>query len=238
MTMFRLAPLALLVATVAPAAANTVATDDSAPPPLAPAVVEQAVYAPARPAAERRLEGRVAMLLGGSDVGDANGFSFGFGGSVGYRVGDFTLRATLDHYGAGDGHDVEMRRRGGATRIGGALRYSLIHTPNNDRRNGDAAVELWGEAGYGWEHVAWDAGGVYERPSGELAVGFDVDARGERNGHGRRRHVGYFMAFRTFIGEGPEMTTPAMCGGPCTKATQPSRTDLSMFYELGMHWGH
>ena len=54
----------------------------------------------------------------------------------------------------------------------------------------------------------------------------------------RRRHIGYFMDFRTLIAAGPDMDVPAVCGGPCTKATKPSRTDVSMFFELGLHWGH
>ena len=46
------------------------------------------------------------------------------------------------------------------------------------------------------------------------------------------------MDFRTLIAQGPEMDGPAVCGGPCSRATKPSRTDISMFFELGLHWGH
>jgi hypothetical protein len=126
-------------------------------------------------------------------------------------------------------------RRGRGTRVGGAVRYSFAST---DERSKGLGVDFWGEAGLGMEHVSWRQGGVLDRPSGELAVGFELDGRGERNSRTRRqRHIGYFMAFRSLIAQGPEMDGPAICGGPCTKATKPSRTDVSMFFEFGLHWG-
>ena len=225
MTPPRLA-LALLLAATSTAAANTVATDgayasydgdDDRPTP-------------------HRVEGRVGMLIGGSDVGDADGFSIGLSAGVGYRIGDLTLRAMFDHYRTGDSSDELQDRRGRGTRVGGAVRYSFANT-GDSRSGGGLGVDFWGEAGLGLEHVAWREGGVLDRPSGELAVGFELDGQGERGRHGRRRHVGYFMAFRTLIAQGPEMDGPSVCGGPCTQATKPSRTDLSMFFELGLHWG-
>jgi hypothetical protein len=196
-------------------------------------------------ASERRLEGRVGMVLGGSDVGDADGFSIGVTSGLGYRVGDATLRARLDHYRVGDGRsesiDGMSPRRGRATRVGGALRYALVSSYNalkhSERKRGSVAVELWAEGGLGLEHVGWKAGGVLDRPSGELAIGFDVDGFGAPNERQRRRHIGYSMAFRTLIAQGPSIEAPAMCGGPCDKPTRPSRTDVSMFFDLSVHWG-
>jgi hypothetical protein len=225
MTPTRLA-LALVLAATSTAAANTVATDgtyasydndDDRPTP-------------------HRVEGRVGMLIGGSDVGDADGFSIGLSAGVGYRIGDLTLRAMFDHYRTGDSSDELQNRRGRGTRVGGAVRYSFANTGESSS-GGGLGVDFWGEAGLGLEHVAWREGGVLDRPSGEVAVGFELDGQGERGRHGRRRHVGYFMAFRTLIAQGPEMDGPSVCGGPCTQATKPSRTDLSMFFELGLHWG-
>jgi opacity protein-like surface antigen len=212
---------ALLLATVASSAsANVVATDRIEQPP-----------------STRRVEGRLGLLLGGSDVGDADGFSVGVSAGAGYRIGDVTLRALFDHYRVGDGSDESNIRRGRGTRVGGAIRYSFVNSNDPDRERGGLGVDFWGEVGIGLEHVAWRRGGVFDRPSGEIAVGFELDGQGERNQGGRRRHGGYFMAFRTLIGQGPEMDGPAVCAGPCTKATRPSRTDLSMFFELGLHWG-
>jgi hypothetical protein len=220
MTQPLLAALLLACTAVSSASANVVATDGSE----------------ARPSI-KRVEGRLGILLGGSDVGDADGFSIGVSAGAGYRIGDVTLRALFDHYRVGDSSDETMVRRGRGTRVGGALRYSFLNTGDVERERGGLGVDFWGEVGIGVEHVAWRQGGVFDRPSGEVAVGFELDGQGERNRTGRRRHGGYFMAFRTLIGQGPEMDGPAVCAGPCTKATRPSRTDLSMFFELGLHWG-
>ncbi len=215
-----------LAASAAPAAANTVATDG--------VVVERE---PETPLA-KRLEGRFGMVLGGADVGDADGFSVGVSAGLGYRLGDVMVRAVLDHYRVGDSENESMVRRGRGTRIGGAVRYSFANNnPEYGQSGGGLGLDFWGEAGIGLEHVAWREGGVMDRPSGELAVGFDLDAYGQRKAGNHRRHIGYFMAFRTLLAQGPEMDGPAVCGGPCTKATKPSRVDVTMFFEMGLHWG-
>ncbi|CAN5757741.1 hypothetical protein BH11MYX2_BH11MYX2_23330 [soil metagenome] len=215
--------LALLMSVPAVAAANTVATDGVS-------------YSerPDRPwGGEQRVEGRLGWLIGGADVGDANGWSTGISGGIGYRVGDVTLRGTVDYYRIGDGGDDSRDRHGRSLRWGGALRYSLLHSATDDA----PTVDFWGEVGMGYEHAAWAQGGVLDRPSGEIAIGYDLDASGKERSPGRRRHIGYFMAFRTLLAEGPGMPGPAVCGGPCDKATKPSRLDTTMFFELGMHWG-
>ena len=62
-------------------------------------------------------------------------------------------------------------------------------------------------------------------------------ARASARRDGRRRHLGYFMAFRTLIGQGPEMDGPGGVRWAVHAATKPSRTDVSMFFEIGLHWG-
>ncbi|MEO8704511.1 MAG: hypothetical protein ABI867_30940 [Kofleriaceae bacterium] len=225
MTTTRLACLALLAtATSTTASANVVASDG--------------ILASDARKVPTRVEGRIGMLLGGADVGDADGFSMGVTAALGYRIGDLTVRAHFDHYRTGDGESELVVRRGRGSRLGGVLRYSFANTYDDERDSKGLGVDFWGEAGIGLEHVAWRQGGVLDRPSGELAVGFDLDGFGRRRERSnRRRHVGYFMAFRTFVAQGPDMDLPAVCGGPCTKATTPSRTDVSMFFELGLHWG-
>jgi hypothetical protein len=221
MSMLRLAGMILgtLGVSASVASANVVATDDGSPDEQTP----------------RRIEGRVGMLIGGADVGDADGFSIGITTGIGYRIGDVTLRGRFDHYRVGDSPDEAMVRRGRGTRVGGALRYSFANT--SEEREKGVGVDFWGEAGIGLEHITWSAGGIYDRPSGELAIGFELDGYGHRDAHNRRKHVGYFMAFRSLIARGPEMDGPAVCGGPCTEATKPSRTDVSLFFETGLHWG-
>ncbi len=223
--MTKLASLALVATLVSTASANTVAVDGGS------GVVR---YAEQPDPASRRVEGRLGMLIGGSDVGDADGFAMGVSAGLGYRIGDVTLRGLFDYYRVGDGGDELMDRRGRSSRLGGAVRYSFANTGDDD--DGPNA-DFWGEIGVGYEHVAWRAGGVLDRPSGEIAIGFELDASGKERSPGRRRHLGWFVAFRTLLAQGPEMDGPAVCGGPCSKATKPSRLDASMFFELGLHWG-
>jgi hypothetical protein len=189
---------------------------------------------PDKPSGPRMFDGRLGMMIGGADVGDADGFSVGLSTGVGYRINDLTLRGTFDYYKVGDNADELMQRRGRASRFGGAARYSFA----NNGDEGKLGVDFWGEVGAGYEHVDWRQGGILDRPSLELAFGFDVAGRGERDRSGHRREIGYFMAFRSFIGQGPEQPgAMATCGGPCDEATTPSRTDISMFFDFGVHWG-
>jgi hypothetical protein len=180
------------------------------------------------------VDGRLGLLLGGADVGDAQGFSVGVSASGGYRYGDVSVRGLFDYYKVGDGADAVMPRHGRGTRVGAAARYSFA----NNGPESHFRADFWGELGGGWEHIAWLRGGVLDRPSVEAAVGFDVGHRTDADARGHRREIGYFMAFRTLIGEAPEMAgVKATCAGPCTQATTPTRTDVSMFFELGLHWG-
>ncbi len=233
MTTTRLSCLAVLAISSSfgsSALANVVASDGHS--------IERTMGRTIERPADTRIDGRIGMLIGGSDVGDADGFSVGVSAGLGYRMGDLTVRALFDHYRVGDSNDELGGRRGRGTRAGAAVRYSLANTnPDRDRSSGGLAFDFWGEMGVGYEHIAWRQGGVLDRPSAEVAIGFELDGFGRRNERNRRRHVGYFMAFRTLIGQGPEMDGPAVCGGPCTKATKPSRVDTSMFFELGLHWG-
>lgn len=217
--MTKLLPLALLVVS-SPAAAQTyVATD-------APSYAREPSY--------KQIDARLGLMLGGSDVGDADGFSAGASAAIGYRMGDVTLRGLFDYYRVGDGGDETLSRKGRATRLGGALRYAFARNSYDAK----VGVDFWGELGAGYEHVSWRQGGILDRPSAELAVGFDVGGRGDADRSGRRRKIGYFMAFRTLVAQGPELDgVMATCGGPCSQATKPSRTDVSMFFELGVHWG-
>jgi hypothetical protein len=216
-------PLALLLCASSASAQVVVARDGYALPPE-----------PAREPAPREVDGRLGWLIGGSDVGDADGFAMGLSGALGYRVGDVSLRGLFDYYRVGDSDGEAMDRKGRAMRIGGAARYSFANTGHDDK----FLADFWGELGVGYERVAWRNGGLLERPSGELAFGIDLGRRGNANARGDRHKLGYFMAFRSLVAQGPEMAgATATCAGPCTEATKPARTDVSMFFELGVHWG-
>jgi hypothetical protein len=185
------------------------------------------------PPAPRSVDARLGMMLGGADAGDVNGFSFGVTGGVGYRIGDNSLRAMFDYFSVGDGADEIMQRHGRTTRLGGAVRHSFRNTGTD----GATVADFWGELGGGYERLAWLHGGVLERPDAELAFGIDL---GFRNTRSHDRHTtGYFMDVRTIIAEAPPVPgAMATCGGPCTDATTPPRTDVSMFFEMGVAWGH
>jgi hypothetical protein len=176
----------------------------------------------------REVDARLGMMGGGADVGDADGGSIGVSGGLGYRVGDTTVRATLDYFTVGDDSSETLHRRGRNTRIGAALRRSFAHSELRKEGHGG---DFWGEVGIGYEHVAWRQGGILDRPSGSFALGFDGVWRDEHP-------IGYFVALRSLIAQGPDAPgAMPTCGGPCSEATKPSRTDLSLFFELGVHWG-
>ncbi len=215
--MTKLAPLALLALTASARAQNVVATAEQPSPP-----------------APRLVDGRIGVLLGDAVVGDTNAFSPGISGALGYRIGDVTLRALVDYYRVGDDPSDAMARRGRALRVGGAGRYSFAHTDYDSAPQ----VDFWGELGAGYEHVAWLEGGVLDRPNAELAVGVDFGRRGDRGRDHHRPEIGSFLAFRTFVAQGPDMAgAVATCGGPCSEPTKPPRTDVTMFFEMGVHWG-
>lgn len=182
----------------------------------------------------RSVDARLGALLGNAKVGDIQNFSPGISAGAGYRIGDVSIRGLADYYRVGDDPEQPFARRGRATRLGAAARYSFVHTDPES----SLLADFWGEAGGGWEHVAWLTGGVLDRPSVETAIGVDVGHRSDPNRMGNRQAVGYFMALRTHIAQAPAVPgAMATCGGPCTSATTPPRTDVSMYFEMGVHWG-
>jgi hypothetical protein len=199
---------------------------------LTTAASAQTLVATDEPPAPRSVDARIGMMLGGADAGDVNGFSFGGTAGVGYGIGDNAVRATFDYFSVSDSSDETMHRHGRTTRMGGALR----HTFRSSARDSSLAAAMWGELGGGYERLAWLHGGLLERPDAELAFGIDI---GFRNTHSHdHTTTGYFMEFRALVAEAPNRGAVATCGGPCTEPTAPPRADVSMFFDLGVHWGH
>jgi hypothetical protein len=190
----------------------------------APAVV--ATDAPARPS-PLAWDADVGFLAGAADVGDSGGASIGLATGLAVRYRDIALRGTFDYYRVGDSGNANGDRHGRAMRYGGALRYSFVASHGNEGR-----MDFWGEAGAGVEHVAWRAGGVVDRPSAEIGLGFGSAFRYGPD----RRLVGSFMAIRTFIAPSPMADAMPSCGGPCDRPTKPGN-DFTTFFELGFHWG-
>jgi len=203
----------------------------------APAAADVAIAGDTVPAAPRkhdyRFDGRGGFMIGGSDTGDATGLSMGFHGQLGARLDKISLFGEFDYYSVGDSPGEDMRRIGRASRVGGTLRYSLL---NAGPQSGAIGGDWWVEAGGGYEHVNWNQGGVLNRPDLTLGIGLEVDGR---PGYGTNhvQHAGWYFAFRTVVAQAPTSDAPVVCGGPCTMASQPSRTDVSMYFITGLHWG-
>lgn len=184
------------------------------------------------PPVDRRIDTRLGMLAGGADIGDVDGPSSGLYATVGYRRGPATLMAEYNYLHVGDADTDVLDRDGRMTRGAVMLRYQLADVA---RRGAPVGLEFWAEGGPGIERVSWDHGGVLVRPDLALGFGLDIDGRGWRDP--RPRHFGAFLAFRGTVARGPESDDPAMCEGPCTVATKPSRNDVSLYFLFGLHWG-
>jgi hypothetical protein len=195
------------------------------------ALAEPAIATDA-PRAERRVDTRLGLLIGRGDVGDVTGPSTGLHASLGYRVGDVTVMAEYDYLTVGDSLGEAASRDGRLSRAGGAVRYQLADVAP---RGAPLGLEFWVEGGGGVERVSWQRGGLLYRPDAMLGFGFEVDGKGWRTP--RPRHFGLFVAMRAHVARSPRTDEPAMCEGPCTIATPPSRNDVSLFFHMGLHWG-
>jgi hypothetical protein len=233
--------VALLVISIArTAAAQPIATPAPAPAPAPePEPVSSAAVsttassiAVAPPLSSHAFVSTLGFTTGNAEVGSTQGGTTGVVGSFGYRIGAVTARALVDYYSVGQSGAMPVHGR--ATRFGAAARYAFAHTPLDS----DAALDFWGELGAGYEHVAWHDGGVLDRPSYEGAFGFDLGARGDRRPDGHRRFGGAYVAFRTLVAQAPaEAGAMPTCAGPCSQATLPPRTDVTLFFDFGAEWG-
>lgn len=202
----------------------------------APAAVADAydgvAIATSAPPMEKRLDTRLGLLIGGADIGDVTGPSTGLYASVGYRLGRVTVNGEYDYLSVGDA-DLEAQSRDGRMTRGGAMvRYELADVA---KRDSPVGLQFWVEGGAGVERVAWQRGGVLVRPDLAAGFGFEIDGRGWKEP--RPRHFGAYFAFRAVVARAPDANLPAMCEGPCTEATPPSRNDVSMYFHFGLHWG-
>ena len=199
--------------------------------PTTAALAEPAI-ATSSPPTDHRIEARIGMLTGGGDVGDVTGPSHGVHVALGARFGEVTGMAEYDYLTVGDGDGAAMPRHGDLSRAGVVARWSLFHTQPDT----PAGVDMWAEAGAGVERVAWDPGGVLDRP--DLVLGFGA----ELDGHpywtsDHPRHLGMWIGFRAILARAPVTGLPAVCGGPCSMATPPSRNDVGLYFSWGVHWG-
>lgn len=204
--------------------------------PAAPASAQDSIAigaesTPKKPL-ERRIDTRLGLLTGGADVGDVTGGSTGLHASLGYRLGPVTLMGEYNYVGVGDNPDEVGNRVGKMTRGGVTARMQIADVAKPDSPVG---LEFWAEGGVGTERIAWSEGGKLYRPDVALGFGFEVDGRGWRQP--KPRHFGAYVGFRAVLARAPDDDRPAMCEGPCSIATPPSRNDVSLYFHFGLHWG-
>ena len=175
----------------------------------------------------------VGMLLGGLAVGDLDGDAVGMQFSLGRRFGAWTVAGEFSYLGIS--HKEETKPPGTQTRVGLTGRYNILRFAG---RKAPLMGTVWLEGGIGMERVRWDEGGVLTRPDAALGFGFTWAGVLDRRNPKKKKSIGWFAAFRVHFAQAPRMTTvSSTCAGPCDRATGPSRNDVSMFANFGVHWG-
>lgn len=184
--------------------------------------------------ADRSTEIAIGMLIGGIDVGNVDGTGVGVQVSLGRRFGDWVLSGEFAYLGISHQNDTEPE--------GSQTRASLISRYNLMSFGGDKTPIMgvfWLEGGLGMQRVAWDAGGILTRP--DLALGFGFSWAGvlNRKKPEKRKTIGWFVGVRFHYAQSPATGEPEMvtCAGPCDRPTGPSRNDVSVMANFGLHWG-
>ena len=187
---------------------------------------------------ESRTELDIGFLVGGEDVGPQRRFARGLQINIGRRFGDLALLAEYNYLRLGESGGGS---RGSLSRAGVIARYSLLRT-GSDRdsrgRRGLLSGDFWVEAGAGMQRISWDAGGRLHRPDGILGFGWQLNGVIGRNDN-KPRYYGPYVAFRAHFTRAPAWGDEVMatCGGPCDRATKPSRNDVGLFFHMGVNWG-
>ena len=189
-----------------------------------------------------RLTAAIGVRFGSFRVnGASSGTAIPFHVDLGARKNRLVLYASYDVLGIDidvpDGAQVTAR---GATtvdlgdgsglvqRIGANARYALGRAGEHD-----GGFELWAEGGVGMQHVRWDAGGVWTRPDVALGLG------GTILGLGAHEHGGFSLGLRVMLAPRSDVAAgaPAVCGGPCDRATAPAGWDRSFLFDMTVPFG-
>jgi hypothetical protein len=114
-----------------------------------------------------------------------------------------------------------------AHRIGVAGRYTLTRFSESD-----GGLDFWTEAGFGVEHLRWDAGGTLTRPDVSLGIGATFIYLGSSH------HAGITVGLRiTIAPRNDASNAPPACGGPCDTATPPATLDRSFLFDITLPFG-
>lgn len=179
---------------------------------------------------ERRTEINFGLLVGGSDVGDINGTGVGLNLNLGRRFGDLVALGEYNHQTVG-----KRGTRGRMNRLGLTLRYSLLRLGLKKKRD-PMGVDWFAELGAGRQYIAWNEGGRLAR--NDVQLGFGMQMMGRVKRADKYRYVGPYFAFRARAARAPKSANVMpTCAGPCDKPTGPPRTDVSLFFHVGMNFG-
>jgi hypothetical protein len=182
----------------------------------------------------RRNQATIGMHVGGSDIGDVSGPGVGLHTTFGRRFGTLTLLGEYSYLSVGESAYDVQHRRGNMSRLGLTARYSVLTTGESEKSS--LGADVWVEAGGGRHRVAWHEGGTLTRNDVVLGFGVQMNVKLNRKSP-KPRHFGPYFAFRAHMARAPESDEPAVCGGPCDNASAPSRNDVSIFFNVGLHWG-
>lgn len=187
---------------------------------------------------ESRTEVDIGFLVGGEDIGPQRRFARGLQVNLGRRFGDLALLAEYNYLRLGD---AGSGSQGSMSRAGVVARYSLLRTGTDRDGRGRRSVvsgDFWLEGGAGVQRITWDVGGRLHRPDGVLGFGWQLNGVIGRK-ESRPRYYGPYVAFRAHFARAPDHddTVMATCGGPCDRATKPSRNDVGLFFHVGVNWG-
>lgn len=190
-----------------------------------------------------RLSGGIGVRFGGFMVnGDSTGVAIPFHLDLGARHRRLYVFASYDLFSidaevpsfdpADTARASELTALGDGSglvhRVGATARYAIARLGEHD-----GGLDVWTEAGVGFQHVRWDAGGVWTRPDLEIGLGATVLYLG------RKQHAGASIGLRILLAPRSDVMggEPAVCGGPCDRATPPSGTDRSFMFDITLPFG-
>jgi hypothetical protein len=134
----------------------------------------------------------------------------------------------------GSGMPLEGNTAGVMQRIGAVARYAIAKGTSTPEMNAiRAIVEYWIEAGVGEEHIAWDKGGIFDRPDVVVGTGFTGAWRGSHR-------YGTSIAFRIYFGRRTDLDDAGpTCSAPCTQASKPAAwTDRAYMLDMSYAFGN
>jgi hypothetical protein len=145
--------------------------------------------------------------------------------------GEYTLSGVEFHGSASDSRGALPpfdQTDGVMQRVGLVARYAFGKVASAPELDATRAIgELWLEAGAGEERIAWDRGGVLERPDVVIGIGTTGAVRS-----GAHRN-GLSAAFRVYVARRTDLDSTPTCSAPCTAATPPvAWSDRSYMLEL------